>query len=139
MICLLKKLTMMLMMLNLLQLGELQQRTKEIMSCQIQMMTWRILMNQLPHLLKGDEDVAEVLEEEEEELLLLLQAEELHQLNEVEVEHLHHQGQLNLPLLNHLLKQEDKHKLILVQEQYHKETRNKCLSQIVMILIKKHA
>merc|ERR1719342_658668 len=80
-------------------------------------------MNQLPHLLKGDEDVVEVLEEEEEELLLLLQAGELHQLNEVEDEHLHHQGQLNLPLPNHLLKQEDKHKLIRVQEQYHKETK----------------
>ena len=87
----------------------------------------------------SDKDVDEVLEEEEEELLLLLQAEELHQLSEVEVELLHHQGQLNLPLLNHLLKQEDKHKLIRVQEQYHKETKNKCLSQIVMILIKKHA
>ena len=87
----------------------------------------------------SDKDVDEVLEEEEEELLLLLQAGELHQLNEVEVEPLHHQDQLNLPLLNHLLKQEDKHKLIRVQEQYHKETKNKCLSQIVMILIKKHA
>merc|ERR1719447_2117568 len=96
-------------------------------------------MNQLPHLLKGDEDVDEALEEEEEELLLLLQAGELHQLSEVEVGLLHHQGQLNLPLLNHLQKQEDKHKLIRVQEQYHKETKNKCLSQIVMILIKKHA
>ena len=87
----------------------------------------------------SDEDVDEVLGEDEEELLLLLQAGELHQLNEVGVEQLHHQGQLNLPLLNHLLKQEDKHKLIRVQEQYHKETKNKCLSQIVMILIKKHA
>merc|ERR1719391_634603 len=127
MICLLKKLTMMLMMLNLQQLGELQQRIKEIMSCQIQMMTWRILMNQSPHLLKGDEDVDEVLEEEEEELLLLLQAEELHQLNEVEVEQLHHQAQLNLPLLNHLPKQEDKHRLIRVQERYHKEDKHKLI------------